>query len=108
MNNILSDVESLKKDILNTNEYKEYKKYEESLNNNSKVKLLIKEITDLQKKSERIGNKDIDIDIKLEDLYNELNNIEDYNRYIKSSRKLNELISNIQKQFEDYFNSLIE
>ena len=108
MNNILSDVESLKKDILNTNEYKEYKKYEESLNNNSKVKLLIKEITDLQKKSERIGNKDIDIDIKLEDLYNELENIEDYNRYIKSSRKLNELISNIQKQFEDYFNSLIE
>ena len=34
MNNILKDIEDLKKEILNTNEYKEYKKYEELLDNN--------------------------------------------------------------------------
>ena len=107
MNNILSDIEDLKLDILNSNEYKEYRKYDELLNNNSEVKSLIKEITKLQKESERLGNKDIDIENKLEDLFSKLNNIEDYSKYIESSKKLNELITKIQKNFEDYFNSLI-
>ena len=106
MNNILSDIESLKTDILNTNEYKEYKKYEELLNNNSEVKSLIKEITDTQK--EIVNKKDIDLEYKLEDLFSNLYSIEDYSKYIEYSKKLNELISNIQKEFEDYFNGLIK
>ena len=108
MNNVLSDIESFKLDILNTEEYKEYKKYDELLNNNSDIKSLIKEITNLQKESERLGNKDIDIENKLEDLFDKLHSYDDYNKYIESSKKLNELISNIQKNFEDYFNSLIK
>jgi len=108
MNNIISDIEDLKLDILNTNEYKEYKKYDEILNNNSDIKSLIKEITILQKESERLGNKDIDIENELEDLFDKLHSYEDYNKYIESSKKLNELISNIQKYFENYFNSLIK
>ena len=36
-----------------------------------------------------------------------LNNIEDYIKYIEASKNLNILITNIQKNFEDYFNSLI-
>ena len=107
MNNILNDIEDLKLDILNTNEYKEYKKYDELLNNNSEVKFLIKEITNLQKESERLNNKNIDIENKLEDLFSKLNNIEDYIKYIEASKNLNILITNIQKNFEDYFNSLI-
>ena len=108
MNNILSDIEDLKTDILNTKEYKEYKKYDELLNNNSEVKSLIKEITKLQKESERLDNKDIDIENKLEDLFSKLNNIEDYNNYINASKKLNKLITDIQKNFENYFNSLMK
>jgi cell fate (sporulation/competence/biofilm development) regulator YmcA (YheA/YmcA/DUF963 family) len=108
MNNYLSDIEDLKNDILNTNEYKDYKKYDELLSNNSEIKSLIKEITILQKESERLGNKDINIDIKLEDLYDKLHSYDDYNKYIESSKKLNELISNIQNNFEEYFNSLIK
>ena len=107
MNNILNDIEDLKLDILNTKEYKEYKKYDELLNNNSEVKSLIKEITKLQKESERINNKDIDIENKLEDLFSKLNNNEDYIKYINASKELNILISKIQINFEDYFNSLI-
>ena len=107
MNNILSDIEDLKLDIINSNEYKEYKKYDESLNNNSDIKSLITEIKNLQKESEKLGNKDIDIENKLEDLIDKLHSYEDYNKYIESSKKLNELISNIQKNFEDYFNNLI-
>ena len=91
MNNILKDIEDLKKEILNTNEYKEYKKYEELLDNNSEIKSLIKEITKLQKESERLGNRDIDIENKLEDLFDKLHSYEDYNNYIESSKKLNEL-----------------
>lgn len=108
MNNVLSDIEDLKLDILNTEEYKEYKKYDEILNNNSDIKSLIKEITNLQKESERLGNKDINIDNKLEDLFDKLHSYEDYNKYINASKKLNELISNIQRNFENYFNSLIK
>lgn len=108
MNNILSDIEDLKIDILNTNEYKDYKKYDEILNNNSDIKSLIKEITNLQKKSERLGNKDIDIENKLEDLFDKLYSYDDYNKYIESSKKLNELITKIQTNFEEYFNSLIK
>ena len=54
MNNILTDIEDLKSDILNTEEYKEYKKYDELLNNNSEIKSLIKEMTNLQKKIRKI------------------------------------------------------
>lgn len=108
MNNYLRDIEDLKIDIINTNEYKDYKKYDELLSNNSEIKSLIKEITILQKESERLGNKDINIDIKLEDLYDKLHSYDDYNKYIESSKKLNELISNIQNNFEEYFNSLIK
>ena len=108
MNNILKDIEDLKLDIINSSEYKEYKKNEELLDNNSYIKSLIKEITKLQKESERIGNKDINIENKLEDLFSELNNNEEYINYINSSKKLNILITNIQKNFEEYFNSLIK
>lgn len=105
MNNILKDIEDLKIDILNTNEYKEYKKYEELLDNNSEIKSLIKEITDTQK--ELVKTNNIDLEYKLEDLNSKLYSDEEYSKYIESSKKLNELISNIQKNFEDYFNSLI-
>ena len=102
MNNILSDIEDLKLDILNSSEYKEYKKYEELLDNNSSVKSLIKEITDTQK--ELVRTNDINLEYKLEDLNSKLYSIEDYSKY----KKLNELISNIQTEFEDYFNGLIK
>lgn len=105
MNNILKDIEDLKIDILNTNEYKEYKKYEELLDNNPEIKSLIKEITDTQK--ELVKTNNIDLEYKLEDLNSKLYSNEEYSKYIESSKKLNELISNIQKNFEDYFNSLI-
>jgi cell fate (sporulation/competence/biofilm development) regulator YlbF (YheA/YmcA/DUF963 family) len=106
MNNILNDIEDLKLDILNTKEYKEYKKYEELLDNNSSVKSLIKEITDTQK--ELVKTNDINLEYKLEDLNSKLYSIEDYSKYIEASKKLNELVSNIQKNFENYFNSLIK
>jgi cell fate (sporulation/competence/biofilm development) regulator YlbF (YheA/YmcA/DUF963 family) len=108
MNNILNDIEELKQDIINTDEYKEYKKSEELLNNNSEVKSLIKEITVIQKELVRKNNKDYDLDNRLTELYDKLNNIDEYKKYIDSSKNLNILISNIQKDFEYYFNSLIK
>ena len=105
MNNIIKKVEELKQEILNTKEYKDYKKYEELLDNNSEVKSLIKEITNTQK--ELVKTNDINLEYKLEDLNSKLYSIEDYSNYIESSKILNKLISNVQKNFEDYFNSLI-
>ena len=80
MNNILKDIDDLKLDILNTKEYKEYKKYEELLNNNSSIKSLIKEITDTQKAL--VKTNDINLEYKLEDLNSKLYSDEDYSKYI--------------------------
>ena len=49
MNNILSEVEELRDLIINTDEYKEYKKYNDLLEKNKEVKELINKYTSMQK-----------------------------------------------------------
>ena len=49
MNNILKDIEELKQDIIDSKEYKEYKKYNDILENNNEIKSIIKDIVSKQK-----------------------------------------------------------
>ena len=107
MNNVLKDIEELKQDILNTNEYKEYKKYDEILENNKEIKSIIKDIVSKQKELVSKLNNDKDLEKELDEIYNKLNNYEDYKNYIEASQNLNILISEVQNTFEKYFNSLI-
>ena len=110
MNNIISEVEELKELIINSDEYKDYKKYNDILEKDEEINSLIKDITILQKEIVKLKSKKIDVSIKeqeLDNLYIKLNNNKNYELYIKSSKKLNELITNIQKNFQEFFDSLV-
>ncbi|MBQ3474955.1 MAG: YlbF family regulator [Bacilli bacterium] len=110
MNNIIKDVEELKELIKESDEYKDYTKSKELLDNNSNVKNLINKITSLQKDIVHKQSKKIDVKDKnkeLDSLYESLYLIKEYNDYISSSKKLNILISDVQKRFNIYFDSLV-
>ena len=110
MNSILNDVEELKKLVLESEEYKNYKTSLDILDSNNDVKELINKITNLQKNIVKKMSKKEDVKIQnkeLDKLYDELNSIEEYTKYIDNSKKLNVLITNIQKEFEKYFNNLV-
>lgn len=110
MNNILSEVEELRDLIINTDEYKNYKKYNNLLEKNKEVKELINKYTSMQKELVLLESKNEDIsdrEKELDLIYSELNSIDDYNKYIESSKILNNLITKIQKNFQEYFDSLV-
>lgn len=110
MNSIINEVEELKELIINSKEFKEYKKYEELLDTNSRVKELVNKYTSMQKELVLLESKNKDIldkEKELDLLYSELTSIDEYNKYLDSSKKLNELITNIQNNFQEFFDSLV-
>ena len=107
MNNIINDIESLKQDIIDSNEYKEYKKYNDLLENNDEIKDTISEIVVKQKELVSKLNNDKELEKELDDLYEKLNSYDDYKKYIDASQNLNVLLSDVQNTFEEYFNKLI-
>ena len=107
MNSIINDIESLKQDIIDSNEYKEYKKYNDLLENNDEIKDTISEIVVKQKELVSKLNNDKELEKELDDLYEKLNSYDDYKKYIEASQNLNILLSDVQNTFEEYFNKLI-
>ena len=107
LSNLESSIKELKDEIISSNEYKEYIKAKEVLDNNKDIKDLIKKITSTQKKLVS-GKGDNNLEGELDTLYEELYSYEEYNEYIEVSTKLNILISDTQKELENYFNSLME
>lgn len=107
MNNIINDIESLKQDIIDSNEYKEYKKYNDLLENNEEIKDTISEIVVKQKELVSKLNNDKELEKELDNLYEKLNSYDDYKKYIEASQNLNVLLSDVQNTFEEYFNKLI-
>ena len=110
MNDILNDVDNLKIKILNSKEYKDFKKYEEVLDNNKEINNVVNNIKKIQqtiiKKEDQ--NEDTEKEkIELNTLYKKLDTYTDYKNYIESSKRLNEIITCIQKEFENYFNKFI-
>ena len=107
LSNLDSSIKELKDEIISSNEYKEYIKAKEVLDNKKDIKDLIKKITSTQKKLVS-GKGDNNLEGELDTLYEELYSYEEYNEYIEVSTKLNILISDTQKELENYFNSLME
>lgn len=110
MNSIIEDVKNLKNNILSSKEYLEFKENSKILDNNETIINIINKIKKLQQvivsKEERNLNKDKE-EIELQSLYKKLNTFEEYTNYIKSSKKFNEMLTYIQKTFEEYFNQFI-
>ena len=110
MNEIINDVEILKEKILSSDDYKNYKKYEKKLDENKEIKDIITKIKRLQQiviKKEDKNECSEKEHIELNSLYKKLDSYSDYKNYIESSKKLNETITYIQKEFEKYFNKFI-
>jgi len=110
MNEILNDVELLKNKLLDSKEYKDFKKYEELLDQNKEINKVITDIKKVQQTIIRKEDKKEETDkeqIELNTLYNKLDTFDEYKKYIESSKKLNEMITYIQKEFEEYFNKFI-
>ncbi len=110
MNSIINEVEDLKELIINSSEYKEYKEYEKLLDSNPKIRELVNKYISMQKEIVLLENKNkytLDKEKEIDFIYGELINIEEYNKYLESSKKLNELITNIQKNFQEFFDSLV-
>ncbi len=109
MNNILDDVIDLKKEILDSNEYKNYNMYLNKIESNNEIIDIVNKIKELQKKVVLYESNNIynNIDDEINDLFCKLKEYEDYNMYIKYSKELNALLSKVQNNFENYFNSLI-
>ena len=68
-----------------------------------KIKELQKEVVNKESKKE---NTDL-IEKELDELFYKLHSNKKYNDYITSSKELNDLITDIQKRFEEEFNNII-
>ncbi len=110
MDNVIKEVENLKQIILDSAEYKEYKRCEKILDENNKIKGIISKIKKLQKiiinKEDKKEETDKE-EIEIQSLYKKLDTFEEYKNYIKASRKFNDSLTYIQKEFERYFNQFI-
>ncbi|MBP3634942.1 MAG: YlbF family regulator [Bacilli bacterium] len=110
MDDIIKETLELKQIILSSNEYKEYKKSERVLNSNKEINDLIERIKKLQKEIINKEDKKEETDkeeIEVQSLYKKLNSYKEYRNYIDASKKFNESLTYIQKEFEDYFNQFI-
>lgn len=110
MNDIINDVNELKENILKSSEYLNFKNSEKKFDNNKEVNSIIARIKKLQQTIINKEDKQIDSnkeEVELQSLYKELETFSDYIEYKKNARIFNNLITSIQKEFEEYFNSFI-
>ena len=110
MNNIIKDVEELKDLLIESEEYKNYNDSLKKVESNKEINEVINNVKKLQKEIVNKTSKKEDTKLlnkELNNLYDKLFSISEYKEYIDNSKKLNELITSIQKNFEKYFNSLI-
>ena len=110
MNNIIKDVEELKDLLIESEEYKNYNDSLKKVESNKEINEVINNVKKLQKEIVNKTSKKEDTKLlnkELNNLFDKLFSISEYKEYIDNSKKLNELITSIQKNFEKYFNSLI-
>lgn len=110
MDSILIEVEKLKNMVILSDEYKNFINSRNKLDANEDINKIIDRIKNTQKALINKEDKNEDIteeEIILKSLYTELDSFECYKEYIKNAKILNELITKIQKRFEDYFNKLV-
>lgn len=110
MDSIINDVEDLKNAIISSDEYIKYTKLTNSLDNNKEINDIINTIKKLQQEVVALENRNENTLAKekqLDELFNKLNNIEEYKEYLKASKKLNEIITKVQYNFSECFNEII-
>ena len=110
MDKVLLEVEELKTMIINSDEYREYEKSRRLLDDNNEIKSIISKIKKKQKEIINKEHKGIDKEedeFEVKNLFKKLDGYDEYTNYIASAKKLNMIITEIQKKFEEYFNEFI-
>ena len=102
LNNSLDELVSY---IINTKEYKNCIKYKEEMDNDVSIKKLILDIKKLQKKY--VNTNDLGIKNELDLKYDELNNIDLYNKYNQNLEVVNEMINYVKEELNNYFDNLL-
>ena len=102
MDKALDDVVSC---ILNSKEYKECVSIKEKMNNNTEITTRINKIKQLQKKYMR--TLDLEVEKELNILESELDEIPIYHIYNENLNKVNEMISYVNDELNDYFYKLL-
>ena len=105
MNDIIENAKELKDLILESREYKSYEKMTKKLDKNKEINKIISDIK--IKQQQIVKTKDNTLEEELNILFNKLYSYKEYNDYIDSSKKLNDLITKIQKNFEVEFNDIL-
>ena len=91
--------------ITNSSEYKKCISLKEKMSNNSKLMDKINKVKELQK--EYIKSNDLSIKKELDLLIDELNDEPLYYNYMNNLEKVNEMISFVNDELNDYFYRVI-
>ena len=102
MENLNKSIDELVNTIINSKEYKNVVQIKEKMNNNKGLISLITEVKNLQKKYIK-RNYDEKIKQELEKKEEELNNIPIYSVYNENLKVVNEMISLITDELNNYF-----
>lgn len=92
--------------IINSEEYKGCISIKKKMNENSELTNLIEEVKNVQKKYIK-SNYDSNVKKELDDIINKLNGIPIYNIYMRNLDKVNEMISYVQDELNDYFDKVV-
>ena len=106
----LNDIYELKELILSSKEYVDYKNSLKLVEDDKEINDLIKKIISIQKlivKKESQNQETINLNEELDNLYSNLYGNKKYSSYIEKSKRLNQLITRVQKRLNDYFDSLV-
>ncbi len=106
MNNINKEIDELFEEIKKSIVYKNYISSKNQLNNNKEIMDIINKIKDNQVKITKKHSNELEIEITK--LYNELNKYPLYQSYLEYKEELNNMIANITKEFNLYFEDILE
>ena len=106
MNNIKKDIDNLFDKITKEDIYKNYISSKKQLNNNKEIIEIINKIKEYQVKITNNYSDKLEAEIK--ELYNKLNSYPLYQSYIEYKEELNNMLANITKEFNLYFEDILE
>lgn len=105
-NSVLEKVEDLVSTIKGGKEYHEYIELAEKVKKNDKINKMIQEIKALQKeivKQEMNGENVENLEKKVKNYLDQLENIPLYTDFVEKQQELNEIYQLIKKRLDDYF-----
>ena len=106
MNKIKKDIDNLFEEIKKTHTYKNYLLSKEQLNVNEEIIDIINRIKKYQVKITKKYSDDLELELK--ELYDKLNSYPLYQSYLEYKEELNNMIANITKEFNLYFEDILE